>query len=136
MWKTFHIGCKIEKKVQNQSRRLTKKQLAKTNQKMTMYLKKLGNQLGDEVRMEEVDGLLDDATLERKRLVAEKEKEWENRRNTSSLLKDLTGKIPSMAAVLVLMEELVEATWSRLEKVRWCSLVDETWGILRYNKSL
>ena len=88
---------------------MTKKQLEKTNQKMTMYLKKLGNQLGDEVRMEEVDGLLDDATLERKRLVAEKDKEWESMRLITSLLKDLTGEIPGRAAVLVLVEELVEA---------------------------
>ena len=106
-------GRKLEKKVQNTNRRLTKKQLARTNQKMTMLLiKKSDQQGGDDVIMEEVDDLLDDATIERKRLVAEKEKEWENRRNISSLLKDLTGKIPGMAAVLVLMEELVEATWS------------------------
>ena len=126
--KTIPEGRILEKKVQNTKRRLTKKQLARTNQKMTMYLKRLDQQEGDDVTMEEVDGLLDDATLERKRLVAEKDKEWENRRMISSLLKDLTGEIPGRAAVLVIMEELVEAAWSRLEKVWWDTLVEETWG--------
>ena len=69
---TVPEGWKPEKKVQTTSKRLTKKQLAKTNKKMTMYLRKLDQQQGeDEVMMEEVEDLLDDATLERKRLVAE-----------------------------------------------------------------
>ena len=46
---------------------------------MTMYLRKLDQQQGeDEVMMEEVEDLLDDATLERKRLVAENDKELRN----------------------------------------------------------
>ena len=76
---TVPVGWEPEKKVQTTSKRLIKKLLAKTNKKVTMYIKKLDQQQGDgEVMMEEVDDLLDDATLERKRLVAEKDKEWEN----------------------------------------------------------
>ena len=116
---------------------MTKKQLAKTNKKMTMYLRKLDQQQGeDEVMMEQVEDLQDDATLERKRLVAGKDKEWANMRMITSLLRDLTGQIPGRAVAMGVLEGLVESAWSRLEKVWWDTLVEETWGFLKDNKAL
>ena len=69
------------------TRRMTKKQLAKTNKKMTMFLKAPMPSRGNMLLQENT--MMDDATLERKRIVATKNSDWGNRRMITNLLRDI-----------------------------------------------
>ena len=77
-------GWKAAEPDAQKTRRMTKKQLAKTNQKMTMFLKAPMPSRGNMLLQENT--MMDDATLERKRIVATKNSDWGNRRMITSLL--------------------------------------------------
>ena len=53
----------------------------------------------------------------------------------TSILKDLTVEIPGRAAVMGVLEDLMESAWSRLKKVLWDSLVEGTKGFLKNNEA-
>ena len=70
-------GWKVALPDAQKKKRLTKKQLAKTNKKMTMFLKAPLPEI-EAIQLLELENtmLLDDATLERKRIVATKDGDW------------------------------------------------------------
>ena len=127
-------------------RRMTKKQLAKTNQKMTMFLKAPISLL--ETTM------MNDATLERKRIVAIKDRDWGNRRMVTSLLRDILGEVPGLVEAKGIVESVLDVAWTRvgsremagkeatmvmeyvLEKAWWKYMVEDIWKMLVDNKEL
>ena len=136
-------------------KRLRKKQLAKTNKKMTMFLKAPMPEMRA-IQLVELENtmLLDDATLERKRIVATKDGDWGNRRMVTRLLRDIFEEVPGLVEAKDIVDAVFEASWTRvasrevankevamvmehvLEKAWWNYMVEDMWKMLANNKEL
>ena len=100
---------------------MTKKQLAKVNKKMTNYLTKgpCTNPVYAEEDTEELElniDEVDERKLERLQQVGQEKKAWANTRMITELLRHMVEEVPARVEIKEIMDYVMEAAWSRIEK--------------------
>ena len=76
------------------------------------------------------------STIERKKRVRTETKRWESSKLVTSILRELVGEVPVRAAASSVDMKVIDMAWNRLEKIRWTSLVEDTWEVISDNRDL
>ena len=147
-------GWKSESTVKG-ARKMTRKQLAKVNTKMTTFLIRTSASPEALEEIHEIEPVVFDThALERERVVAKQEKVWRNARMITALLKDLVHEFPGMGVAMDTVNKVVESVWDKLrdrEMARvvvtrimdeiidmawWKCRVEDVWNTIRYEKEI
>ena len=156
---TVPEGRKPSTETTKVQRKMTRKELAKVNTKMTTFLRKpLSPQDALQDALEEVheleSGMRDTAVLERHMVIAEHDRIWRNARMVTALLKDLLNEVPGRGVAMRAVNIVVDSAWGKLmdrvvareavtgimdemmDKAWWRFRVEDVWNTIRYEKEI
>ena len=147
-WKPGTMAAKVQRK-------MTRKQLAKSNTKMTSFLMKPSPSQDALEEVQEIEsGMKDTAALQRQMVVSQQDKIWRNARMVTALLKDLVNEVPGRGVAMSTVNLLVDSTWGKLldrvrareavtgimdemvDKAWWKFRVENVWNIIRNEKDI
>ena len=115
-------GWKRREQAENKvtvKKRMTIKQLAKVNKKMTNYFtaNPISVDVEDNTEEFEIDfDKVDERKLERLQLVEQEKRAWANSRMITELLRDMIKEVPARVEIKDVMDNVMKAAWSRITR--------------------